>query len=227
MNEPGMQPVPGLRGRRCRTGGVRRDGNRGLRPGLRIREGELVAMATRPTAPEQIEGRPVDSRTDEYALEYALACSTFEMLTGAPPFRRDETLAIMWAQLSSQPPTVTSSRPDLPAAVDQVMARALAKDAADRYPTCLEFAAALRRACGYGTDPGMPGPGPGGAACHRLQRSGPQPAVWHQHPEREGDQPGRAYLRHRQRGQVHPERASLTPRAVAAPAITSGAWQSR
>jgi serine/threonine-protein kinase len=109
-------------------------------------------------APEQIEGRPVDGRTDEYAL----ACSTFEMLTGAPPFRRDETLAIMYAQLSSEPPALTSSRPDLPAAVDRVMARALAKNSADRYATCLEFAAALRRACGIGpggTDPGMPGPG--------------------------------------------------------------------
>ncbi len=120
-------------------------------------------------APEQIEGRPVDGRTDEYAL----ACSTFEMLTGSPPFRREETLAIMYAQLSSQPPAVTSSRPDLPEAVDQVMARALAKKPADRYPTCLEFAAALRQACGYGpggTDPGMAvPPGPGGT---RAVRSG-------------------------------------------------------
>ena len=109
-------------------------------------------------APEQIEGRPVDGRTDEYAL----ACSTFEMLTGAPPFRREETLAIMYAQLSSQPPAVTSSRPELPAEVDQVMAKALAKRQDDRYPTCLEFAAALRHACGPGpgsSDPGMPGPG--------------------------------------------------------------------
>jgi DNA-binding beta-propeller fold protein YncE/tRNA A-37 threonylcarbamoyl transferase component Bud32 len=118
-------------------------------------------------APEQIEGRPVDGRTDEYAL----ACSTFEMLTGSPPFRREETLAIMYAQLTSQPPAVTSSRPDLPAEVDQVMARALAKNQADRYPTCLEFAAALRRACGAGPgsgDPGMPVPGPGGTRAVRA-----------------------------------------------------------
>jgi serine/threonine-protein kinase len=118
-------------------------------------------------APEQIEGRPVDGRTDEYGL----ACSTFEMLTGSPPFRRDETLAIMYAQLSSQPPAVTSSRPDLPAAVDQVMAKALAKSQDDRYPTCLEFAAALRRACGFrpgGSDPGMPAPGPGGTRAVRA-----------------------------------------------------------
>ena len=42
----------------------------------------------------------MDGRTDEYAL----ACSAFEMLTGSPPFRRDETLAIMWAQLPARRP---------------------------------------------------------------------------------------------------------------------------
>ena len=93
-------------------------------------------------APEQIEGRPVDGRTDEYAL----ACSAFEMLAGEPPFRRNGSLAIMWAQLSSTPPPVSGMRPGLPAAVDGVMNRALAKAPDDRYATCLEFADALRRA---------------------------------------------------------------------------------
>ena len=109
-------------------------------------------------APEQIEGRTVDGRADEYAL----ACSAFEMLTGQPPFRRDESLAIMWAQLSSTPPSLTGMRPDLPAALDEVMAKALAKAPDDRYGNCLEFASALRRACGFdpgGTDPGVPGRG--------------------------------------------------------------------
>jgi serine/threonine-protein kinase len=67
-------------------------------------------------SPEQIEGKPVDGRADEYAL----ACATFEMLTGAPPFRRDEAMAVMYAQLSEPPPLVTSQRPDLPPAADQV-----------------------------------------------------------------------------------------------------------
>ena len=111
-------------------------------------------------APEQIEGRPVDGRTDEYAL----ACSAFEMLAGQPPFRRDETLAIMWAQLSSAPPSLTGMRPDLPTAVDGVIARALSKAPGDRYGTCLEFATALRQACGVRTGSTAPGkvvPGPG------------------------------------------------------------------
>jgi serine/threonine-protein kinase len=111
-------------------------------------------------APEQIESRPVDGRTDEYAL----ACSAFEMLAGQTPFRRDDSLAIMLAQLSSAPLSLTGIRQDLPAAVDGIMARALSKAPGDRYGTCLEFATALRQACGVRTGSTAPGkvvPGPG------------------------------------------------------------------
>ncbi len=108
-------------------------------------------------APEQIENRPVDGRSDLYSL----ACTAFEMLSGAPPFRRDQHLALLWAQLSELPPPLTSRRPDLPPAVDQVMAKALAKSPGERYPRCLDFAAALRAAClgGPGEVAGQPGPG--------------------------------------------------------------------
>ena len=124
-------------------------------------------------APEQIEGNPVDGRTDQYAL----ACSAFEMLSGAPPFRRDETMAIMWAQVSAAPPALTSRRPDLPAAVDPVMAKALAKAPADRYRSCLEFAAALRGAClsqagGPAGRRSAGESGAGGGAVRRLGRCG-------------------------------------------------------
>jgi serine/threonine protein kinase len=95
-------------------------------------------------APEQIEGRGVDGRADAYSL----ACAAFEMLAGQPPFRREQSLAVMWAQLSATPPPLTSIRGDLPAAVDQVMARGLAKPPEDRYPSCRAFAAALQEACG-------------------------------------------------------------------------------
>src|SRR5262249_58887420 len=111
-------------------------------------------------APEQIEGRPVDGRTDEYSL----ASSAFAMLAGQTPFRRDDSLAIIWAQLSSAPPSLTGIRKDLPAAVDGVMARALSKAPGDRYGTCIEFATALRQACGIRTGSTAPGkvvPGPG------------------------------------------------------------------
>ena len=112
-------------------------------------------------APEQVEGRPVDGRADLYAL----ACASFEILSGAPPYERDDDLAVMWAHVSAPPPSLSARRPDLPAEIDGVLARAMAKAPADRYPTCLDFALALRRALGLQVQPpdlvppaGGPGP---------------------------------------------------------------------
>jgi serine/threonine-protein kinase len=98
------------------------------------------------SAPEQIRGQKVDARTDEYAL----ACVAFVLLTGRPPFHRDEAMAVMYAQLSEPPPMLGSLRPGLPPDVDEVMRRGLAKAPEDRYPSCGEFADALRAALGLG-----------------------------------------------------------------------------
>ncbi len=95
-------------------------------------------------APEQIEGRALDGRADLYSL----ACAGFELLCGTPPFGQDEGLTVMYAQLYVPPPAATARRPDLPAAVDLVLARALAKSPADRYATCGQFAEELRTALG-------------------------------------------------------------------------------
>jgi serine/threonine-protein kinase len=95
-------------------------------------------------APEQIEGRPVDGRTDLYAL----GCAAFEMLTGAPPFRSNEGMAVMYKQVSQAPPLLSSRRPGLAREADEVFNRALAKRPEDRYQSCREFAAALRRVFG-------------------------------------------------------------------------------
>ncbi|MER7755597.1 serine/threonine-protein kinase [Kitasatospora sp. NPDC097643] len=93
-------------------------------------------------APEQISGRPLDGRSDQYSL----GCVVFEMLAGTPPFRRESNLALLWAQLNDPPPTVREHRPDLPATLDAVVARALAKAPEDRYGSCLQFVAELRAA---------------------------------------------------------------------------------
>jgi hypothetical protein len=95
-------------------------------------------------APEQIQDRSVDGRTDQYAL----GCSAFELLCGQPPFFGKQWMAGMYAHVSLDPPPPSSLRPDLPAAVDGVLARVLAKSPDDRYATCQEFAAALAEALG-------------------------------------------------------------------------------
>ena len=96
-------------------------------------------------APEQIQGRDVDGRTDQYAL----GCSAFELLCGRPPFFGRPLVAAMYAQISEAPPRPSSVRARLPAAVDSVFARVLAKAPGDRYPTCQDFTAALRVALGF------------------------------------------------------------------------------
>ncbi len=97
-------------------------------------------------SPEQIAGREVDGRADQYAL----ACAAFEMLSGQPPFSRDHGMAVIYAHASEPPPALTARRPGLPTAVDAVLARALAKDPADRYVSCREFGESLREALELG-----------------------------------------------------------------------------
>jgi serine/threonine protein kinase/WD40 repeat protein len=93
-------------------------------------------------APEQISGKPARLQTDQYAL----ACVVYSVLTAALPFPRDESMAVLWAHMYEPPPSLTASRPDLPAAADSVLARALAKAPDDRYASCGEFTGALHDA---------------------------------------------------------------------------------
>lgn len=95
-------------------------------------------------APEQISGRPVDGRGDQYHL----ACVVYEALTCSRVFERDDDLAILWAHQYDPPPDLSARRPDLAPAVDRVLAKALAKDPGHRYGSCGEFVAELRSAAG-------------------------------------------------------------------------------
>jgi len=97
-------------------------------------------------APEQVDGTDVDARADQYAL----ACMAFECLTGQVPFKREKEVAVALAHLKDPVPSAVALRPELPAAVDTVLATAMAKDRAARYPTCDAFAADLRTALGGG-----------------------------------------------------------------------------
>jgi serine/threonine protein kinase len=94
------------------------------------------------SAPEQIEGGDIDARTDVYSL----ACVLYECLTGTPPFQRASEVAVLNAHLHDPPPKLMKAAPELPAALDDVVARALSKSPLDRYPSAGEFVAAARSA---------------------------------------------------------------------------------
>jgi serine/threonine-protein kinase len=83
------------------------------------------------SSPEQIQGRQVDARSDVYSL----GCVLFTALTGGPPFVRQEDVAKLYAHVSEPPPTPSEIVSELPRDLDRVLARALAKDPGDRFPS--------------------------------------------------------------------------------------------
>ena len=94
------------------------------------------------SSPEQIAGHAIDTRADVYAL----ACVLFECLTGSVPFPRDTEMAAIAAHLTEPPPSAHAMRPDLPAAIDSVLARGLAKTPEGRYSAAPELIDAARAA---------------------------------------------------------------------------------
>jgi serine/threonine-protein kinase len=93
-------------------------------------------------APEQIRGEPLDRRVDVYAL----GCVMYQCLAGEPPYLRDTDMLIMWAHVGAEPPSLSAERPDLPATVDRVIKKALAKSRDDRHDSCGELIAEMKRA---------------------------------------------------------------------------------
>jgi ABC-type transport system substrate-binding protein/predicted Ser/Thr protein kinase len=92
--------------------------------------------------PEQIEGGTIDGRADVYSL----GCVLYECLVGTRPFDRDTELSVLFAHLNDPPPRPTELRPELPEALDSVVATALAKSPAERFATCGELTQAARAA---------------------------------------------------------------------------------
>jgi serine/threonine protein kinase len=93
-------------------------------------------------SPEQIQGKPLDARTDVYALGSVF----YECLTGSQPYEADSRAAVMYAHLSTPPPLLTAARNELPTSLDSVLAQAMAKSKQDRYATCSDFTLAARKA---------------------------------------------------------------------------------
>ena len=99
-------------------------------------------------APEQIRGEAVDGRADIYALAGLL----YHCLTGQIPFPRDHEAAKLWAHINAASPAPTRLRSDLPLAIDEVIARGMAKDPADRFTSAGDLASACSHALGVATD---------------------------------------------------------------------------
>ncbi|MCX5660475.1 MAG: protein kinase [Planctomycetota bacterium] len=110
-------------------------------------------------APEQVRGSPGDERTDIYSLGAML----YEMAVGRPPFEGPTAFKIMQARLRSDPPAPRKMNPEVSPQVEEIILRAMAFEAKDRYPSAAALAADL--------DNSQRVPVTGRAA--RLRRRGP------------------------------------------------------
>jgi eukaryotic-like serine/threonine-protein kinase len=102
-------------------------------------------------SPEQLEGRPIDGRSDQFALGVSL----YQLLCGQLPFRAESMPRLMQKIATEPHASVRLVRPELPDCIDPIIARALAKSADDRYAHCGELASALR-ACAGPADSAQP-----------------------------------------------------------------------
>jgi eukaryotic-like serine/threonine-protein kinase len=113
-------------------------------------EGEVLGTVPY-MAPEQLEGRKVDARTDIFALGTTL----YEMATGKRPFEATSRAGVIAAILASEPPPLSTVRPLVPPALDWTVRRCLAKDPDDRWQSARDVAAQLGWIREGGVAPGV------------------------------------------------------------------------
>src|SRR6201996_5990246 len=132
-------------------------------------------------APERFSGRDVDGRADIYSL----ACLLHECLTAQPPFEGKDLPSLMYAHLASAPPPASSLIAGVSPAMDAVIARGMAKDPADRFPTAGALTDAARDAllaeapspAPIPARPPMPSPAPPSQATVLDRRGAMRPPV--------------------------------------------------
>ncbi|MFF0455414.1 protein kinase [Nocardia africana] len=118
-------------------------------------------------SPEQMTGVELDHRSDQYSL----ACALYWLLTGTGPFDSEHPTEVIRGHLQLPVPPASARRAGLSPAMDGVIARAMAKRAAERFGSCREFAAAARAA--LNAPAGMPTAS--GAAPTLIRPGGPVP----------------------------------------------------
>ena len=124
-------------------------------------------------APEQIRGRRIDGRADLFALGVML----YELLTGEKPFAGDSITAVIYRVVNDDPIPPRQLNMDLPKGIDEFMAKALAKDPADRFQTGREFAEALK-ALAEGKDfKKYMAPSPGAEVTQKLEAMPGEPGA--------------------------------------------------
>jgi serine/threonine-protein kinase len=125
-------------------------------------------------APEQLTGKALDGRADQYAL----ACTAFHLFAGAPPFANSNPAVVIGNHLSSSPPRLDTLRADL-SLIDRALAKAMAKEPFQRFDTCREFAASLTHA-GSGDDTQLATniPTPSGQGTNREQTARSESAAF-------------------------------------------------
>ncbi len=121
-------------------------------PAEPTREGRLLGTPAY-MSPEQVRGEPLDGRSDLFSFGSTL----YEMVTGQAPFRRASAAETLTAILRDEPSPASRLHPELPPRLEEILARCLAKDPAQRYPGAGELAADLRAlASGAAVAPGSP-----------------------------------------------------------------------
>ena len=100
----------------------------------------LILGSPRYMSPEQVIGKTIDARSDIYSLGVVL----YEALTGVAPFDGDNVNAIMYATVNTTPPPPSSHNRAVPAMLDLIAAKAMAKLLEDRYQSVKEFAEDMR-----------------------------------------------------------------------------------
>jgi serine/threonine-protein kinase len=105
----------------------------------------MVMGTTAYAAPEQLLGKEIDGRADQYAL----GCTAFHLLTGAAPYDNSNAAVVISHHLSAAPPLIGERRPDL-VDLNAAICKVLAKDPATRFHSCSDFATALTGRPGVG-----------------------------------------------------------------------------